>query len=161
MTVPWPTFLNGKQLDELDGELIESLRSDGRKSYRKIAAEVGVPEATVRKRVKRLLDEGLIQVVAIPALRNDVSNVVGSVRLTVEGRDPSDIADELSTWDEVIWIALGVGRTPVLVELIGEDIEAIGESFQKLFTVAGVSSAEPVVLSEVRKQLYIGPLRIR
>ena len=43
-------------IDQLDLDIIEYLQADGRVSYSLIAREVEVPEATVRYRVKRLLD---------------------------------------------------------------------------------------------------------
>ncbi|MDE2436305.1 MAG: AsnC family transcriptional regulator, partial [Sphingomonadales bacterium] len=47
-------------LDHLDRQLIETLSSDARVSNRKIASELGVTEGTVRGRIKRLQQDGLI-----------------------------------------------------------------------------------------------------
>lgn len=53
------------QLDELDRKLIEVLSHDARVSNRKIAADLGVTEGTVRGRIKRLQQEKLIAFTAI------------------------------------------------------------------------------------------------
>ncbi|HOB33285.1 MAG TPA: AsnC family transcriptional regulator, partial [Verrucomicrobiota bacterium] len=55
-------------LDELDRQLIEQLARDARVSNRKIAAALGVTEGTVRGRIKRLQQDGLIAFTAITGL---------------------------------------------------------------------------------------------
>lgn len=52
-------------LDALDHQLIDLLARDARVSNRKIAAELGVTEGTVRGRIKRLQQDGLIAFTAI------------------------------------------------------------------------------------------------
>lgn len=47
-------------LDDLDQRIIALLRADGRMSFRKVAAAVGVTDSTVRSRVARLENEGMI-----------------------------------------------------------------------------------------------------
>jgi Lrp/AsnC family transcriptional regulator for asnA, asnC and gidA len=51
--------------DDLEVELISRLRKDGRKSNRELARELGYSEATVRRRVRSLIDEGHIKIVAL------------------------------------------------------------------------------------------------
>ncbi len=52
-------------LDALDQNIIMALEDDGRRPYRDIARELGVAEATVRARVSRLVDGGLIRITAV------------------------------------------------------------------------------------------------
>src|SRR5881392_3395958 len=54
-----------RRTDELDQRIIEALQSNGRESFRAIAARVGVSEATVRARYARLCDDEILQVVAV------------------------------------------------------------------------------------------------
>ncbi|KHS44533.1 Lrp/AsnC family transcriptional regulator [Novosphingobium subterraneum] len=53
------------QTDELDRQIAEALADDARLSFRKIAADLGVTEGTVRGRVKRLQTAGLLKLVPI------------------------------------------------------------------------------------------------
>ena len=48
----------GTPLDEVSRQLVEALQEDGRRSYAALAQDVGLSEAAVRQRVKRLLDDG-------------------------------------------------------------------------------------------------------
>ena len=53
-------------MDELDGKIIAMLERDGRASNARIARDVGVSEGTVRRRLKRLINEQIINVIALP-----------------------------------------------------------------------------------------------
>ena len=53
-------------MDELDRKIIIILEKDGRAANATIAREVGVSEGTVRRRLKRLIGDEIIKVVAFP-----------------------------------------------------------------------------------------------
>ena len=53
------------QLDELSKAIIEKLQQDGRRSYAGIGKAVGLSEAAVRQRVQRMVDAGVMQIVAV------------------------------------------------------------------------------------------------
>ena len=53
------------QLDEMSKAIIENLQQDGRRSYAGIGKAVGLSEAAVRQRVQRLIDTGVMQIVAV------------------------------------------------------------------------------------------------
>ena len=55
-------------MDELDRKIIGLLQMDGRASNAKIAREVGVSEGTVRRRLRRLIQEDVVKVIAVPNL---------------------------------------------------------------------------------------------
>ena len=54
-----------QRVDELDRKIIEALQENGRESFRRIAARLGVSEGTIRARYARLTNEGILQVVAV------------------------------------------------------------------------------------------------
>ena len=60
-------------LDSLDRKIITRLQRDGRRAYGAIAEEIGLSEAAVRRRVQRLKDSGVMQIVAItdPSIGTD------------------------------------------------------------------------------------------
>src|SRR6476646_10475033 len=53
------------QLDELSKQIVEKLQQDGRRSYAGIGKAVGLSEAAVRQRVQRMVDAGVMQIVAV------------------------------------------------------------------------------------------------
>jgi DNA-binding Lrp family transcriptional regulator len=60
-----PTNHTEARLDDVSKAIIEQLQEDGRQSYATIAKQVGLSEAAVRQRVQRLLDSGVMQIVAV------------------------------------------------------------------------------------------------
>ena len=94
-------------MDELDREILSILRRDARRPYTEIADEVGTSEGTVRNRVDRLTDEGVIE-------RFTVSTRTGNITAMVEisadvNVNTSDISDRMADWDEVdfVWQVSG------------------------------------------------------
>lgn len=146
-------------LDPLDTQLMELLRANGRESFRQLSVLTGAPEATVRKRVRRLLDDHKVQIVAVPAIRQGNQLHIASVRLAVSGREPAEIAEEISQWPETAWVAVGFGTRPVLAEVVGHDRSDLWDVVSRMYTVAGVSEVEQTVLTKTYKQLYAGPTR--
>ncbi|NJE47873.1 AsnC family transcriptional regulator, partial [Thermococcus sp. GR7] len=54
-------MMNKEELDTLDRSILRILQEDGRASYSEIARRIGVPESTVRLRVKKLVERGVIR----------------------------------------------------------------------------------------------------
>ena len=79
-------------LDDVNKQIIEQLQRDGRMSYAALAKVVGLSEAAVRQRVQRLLDNGVMQIVAVtdPLTLGFARQVM--VGLKVEG-DMRSVAD--------------------------------------------------------------------
>ena len=108
-----------RRVDELDRRIIEALQENGRESFRRIAARLGVSEATVRARYARLVSEGILQVVA-------VTNPLGLgfdqalVGLKTSG-PPGDVADELARWQEVDYVVVTAGQFDLVVEIVASD----------------------------------------
>src|SRR5947207_14480840 len=67
-------------LDRIDQSIIEALQKNGRASFRRIAADIGISEATVRARYGRLCDDDVLQVTGVTnplGLRSGARPVVG------------------------------------------------------------------------------------
>ena len=62
---PTGTSARSAQLDAVDKQIIERLQEDGRLPYTRLAAAVGLSEAAVRQRVQRLVESGVMQIVAV------------------------------------------------------------------------------------------------
>ena len=63
-----PNIVENKTMDELDRKIIALLQLDGRASNAKIAREVGVSEGTVRRRLRKLVLDDVVRIIAVPNL---------------------------------------------------------------------------------------------
>src|SRR3954447_10125918 len=107
-------------LDDVSRAIIEQLQEDGRRPYARIATAVGLSEAAVRQRVQRLLDAGVMQVVAV----TDPMQVGFSRQAMVSIRtssDPREVADAVAAFPEVDYVVITAGSVDVLVEVVCED----------------------------------------
>jgi len=83
-------------IDRLDQELVWELQKSGRRSYVDLAKLLGASETTIRNRVRRLLNEGVIRISAIPDLEALGYGFVGIVGLQVRLVDLRAVADQLA-----------------------------------------------------------------
>ena len=141
-----------RRVDELDRRIIEALQENGRESFRRIAARLGVSEGTVRARYARLTSEGILQVVA-------VTNPLGLgfeqalIGVKTSG-PPSEVADQISRWPEADYVVVTAGQFDLVVELVASDRRGLLELTNRLRALAGVVSTETFFYLEMWKQLY-------
>ncbi|HSA35615.1 MAG TPA: Lrp/AsnC family transcriptional regulator [Methanomassiliicoccales archaeon] len=86
-------------IDHLDDKIIEILKKDSRRPFVEIANELEVSEGTIRSRVKKLFEEGIIQAFTIKTSSKNVKALV-EVKIDVNV-NTSDIADQIASFEGV------------------------------------------------------------
>lgn len=86
-------------IDHLDDKIIEILKKDSRRPFVEIANELDVSEGTIRSRVKKLFEEGIIQAFTIKTSSKNVKALV-EVKIDVNV-NTSDIADQIASFEGV------------------------------------------------------------
>lgn len=104
------------QLDSVDRQIVSILQQDGRTSNVEIARQVGVSEATVRKRLDRLLGDGVMRITAVPNAAKVGFPTVTFVTLDVDLSYLDQIADRLGRLPEVRSIYYATGENDLVVE---------------------------------------------
>ena len=133
-------------MDGLDSSIIEILRGEGRASNAGIARQVGVSEGTVRRRLKRLIDEEYIQVVALPDPIKMGLNSEALVGVQVDSDKVDEVADELAGLRGVGWVAVTTGPYDLFAWVTLESAEALGIFLRaELGTIPGVRRSETFV----------------
>lgn len=141
-------------LDDANRAIIEALQRDGRVAYGTIAEQVGLSEAAVRRRVQRLRDAGVMQIVAVtdPLQLGFYRQAMVGVR--VDG-DVRLVAEKLSELDEVDYVVMCAGSFDLLVEVVCEDDDALFRLLNDSFrSVPGVRGTESFVYLKLAKQTY-------
>jgi Lrp/AsnC family transcriptional regulator for asnA, asnC and gidA len=108
-------------LDEIDHQLIGLLQRDGRASYAELAPAVGLSAPAVRQRVQRLVEGGVVQIVAVTdplALGLPVMALVG---IRVSG-DALMVADALGAIERVIYVVVTGGSYDLFAEVVCRDM---------------------------------------
>jgi len=144
----------GSGVDDVGKRLIEELQQDGRRSYAALAKTVGLSEAAVRQRVQRMVDSGLMQVVAVTDPLQVGFHRQAMIGLRVEG-DLVRVADELAKIDEVDYVVITAGSFDILLELVCEDDDHLLRVLsERIRVLPGVRDTETFVYLKLTKQTY-------
>lgn len=149
---PLPT--SHTPLDDISRAIIEQLRQDGRRSYAAIGKAIGLSEAAVRQRVQRLLDTGVVQIVAVTDPLQVGYTRQAMVGLRADG-DLAGLADALAALPEVDYVVITAGSFDVLVEIVCQDDDDLLRLVNgSIRSMPGVRETETFVYLRLHKQPF-------
>ncbi|MDP9368718.1 MAG: Lrp/AsnC family transcriptional regulator [Chloroflexota bacterium] len=126
-------------VDNLDRSILQLLHRNGRLPYSEIARELGSNEATVRKRVERLLRDGVCEIIGVSnpyRLGLETHVLIG---LEVDLRMLDAIAEQLAAMEELSYVACASGEYDIVVVGVFEsDAELYRFLSQKLAAIEGI-----------------------
>ena len=130
------------------------MQEDGRRSYAAIATAVGLSEAAVRQRVQKLIDGGVVQIVAVTDPLHVGFQRQAMVGIKVRG-DIGPVAEAVSAIPEVDYVVTTAGSFDLLAEVVCEDDAHLLEVIShRMRTLPGVAETETFVYLELNKQHY-------
>ena len=148
-----PRITVGRDLDDKDLQIIAALQINGRTSYADLATGIDLSQAAIRLRVNRLLDSGVVEIVAITDPLSIGFTVQAMVGVTVDG-DIEALSDEIGAREYAVYVVLTSGRFDLLVEVLCADNEHLLEVMSDLRALDGVSSVEAHTYLRLTKQTY-------
>ncbi|NHN59748.1 MULTISPECIES: Lrp/AsnC family transcriptional regulator [Halorussus] len=112
-------------MDELDRDILSILRRDARKPYTEIAEEVGTSEGTVRNRVERMTDEGVIE-------RFTVATQTGNVKAMIEldvavDVNTSSLSRRVADWEQVDFVWQVSGEEDIVLVVDAADTQSVNQ----------------------------------
>jgi Lrp/AsnC family transcriptional regulator, regulator for asnA, asnC and gidA len=141
-------------LDDADKAIVELLQQDGRLSYTRIAAAVGLSEAAVRTRVQRLITDNVVQVVGVTDPLRLGFRRQAMVGVKTEG-DIETVADTLAAIPEIDYVVFVSGSYDLLFEIVCEDDEHLLSLLNdKIRTIPGVRTTDTYTYLRLHKQTY-------
>ena len=141
-------------LDEMSKAIVEKLQQDGRRSYAAIGKSVGLSEAAVRQRVQRLVDSGVMQIVAVTDPMQLGFARQAMIGIHCQG-DTTKVAEKIADIDAVTYVVLTAGTFDAIVEVVCEDdAELLDLLNTEIRAVPGVTSTETLVYLKLVKQQY-------
>lgn len=141
-------------LDPIDRAIILALQGDGRMSYARLAEEVGLSQPAVRQRVNKLIETGVMEVVAITDPLRLGFHIHADLGLKVLG-DPRPIVEALRALPEVVYLRYTAGRFEIMAEVL---FETSGELHAfvngRLREIPGIDQVETFILLERVKETH-------
>jgi len=143
------------RLDETDRAIISRLQYDGRVPFTDIAAEIGISEGTVRRRVKQLIEGGVLQVVGIVEPQFLGWNAAAMIGVAVQAGQVDAVAHEIAQFPEVSYLFMASGGFDLFIEVYCKDMDHFVSFLnQKLQQVPGVHRTETFMILKMYKLSY-------
>lgn len=131
------------QVDDLDLQLIEMLSRDARVSNRKVASELGVTEGTVRGRIKRLQQDGLISFTAITSFSMAQNSRLAFISIQAEINRVREIAEEIALLPTINAVMVTLGQFNILALSLFDELEQLAETASdRILDIRGVHHVE-------------------
>ena len=143
----------GSQIDDTDRAIIEGLQVDGRIPYTRLGASVGLSEAAVRQRVQRMIDGGIMQVVAVTNPLSSGLRRMAMVGVRTEG-PTDDIAKALQAMADIDYLVVTAGSFDFLAEVVVSDDGRLLDLTNRIRSVPGVQSTETFIYLDLVKQTF-------
>jgi Lrp/AsnC family transcriptional regulator for asnA, asnC and gidA len=143
------------EIDDTDVEIIRHLQIDGRMPFTRIAAELGLSEGAVRRRVNRLTRNGLLQIVAIVEPQFLGWGAAGMIGVSVQPGRVDAVAEQIAPLPEVTYLFMVSGEFDLFVEVYCRDRDHfVSFLSQKLQQIPGVVQTRAFMILKMHKLSY-------
>ncbi|MBU1343739.1 MAG: Lrp/AsnC family transcriptional regulator [Proteobacteria bacterium] len=146
---------NKIKIDAVDSQMIVLLQNDGRISNTAIAKKLGIAESTVRTRLKRLIDNKIVQIVAVSSPFDLGFQVAGNFKISIDLKKKDSIMQELVAIKELWYVVLTTGGTDVDADFIApsfEDLQTL--IFEKINKIDGINKIETSLIMQYGKHKF-------
>ncbi len=145
-------------LDQLDLRIIRSLNQDGRKPFKTIAEELDVSDATIRKRVKRMQDDGVIKKFMVLLDYRLMGKVVKAfIGLKISPANIQSVVEKLECLADVHVLYRTTGSSDLFLEVIFSDLDELNSFLASELNINGIIETEVnVVIGPYKRCPYTG-----
>ena len=145
-------------IDQLDMRIIGSLTGNGRKPYKTIAQELGVSDSTVRKRIGRMIEEGIIKEFNVLLDYHALGRIIKAfIGLRVHPPRLKGIVEHLQENPDVQVLYRTTGDVDLFVEVIFRDMEELNGFLESELNLDGITgTVVTVVIGPYKRCPYTG-----
>lgn len=145
-----------KMIDAHDEAIIAHLREDGRMNIRTLADKIGLNEATVRSRIRRLENSGMMRVVARIDQGAAGFPLTCLAGMRIKGRSIKEVTADLEKIDQIISIVSVIGGNDIEVNIIARNHDELYDILNhQIPAIAGVISVESAMVVKMHKYVQI------
>lgn len=144
------------KINNIDYKIIELLIDNGRLSSADIARKIGgITQRAIRYRIKRLIDESVIKICAIPNPKAFGFSVIADVWLEVDSNSILMVAQKMTEFECVSYVACSIGETDVSIQVVGHDTNEIYDFVTNVIgKVPGVRKTTISIVPLILKDVY-------
>ena len=142
-------------LDEIDQQIMEALRKDGRTPFAQIAEQLGVSPGMIRMRFNRLVEMELLKVVAITNPLRMGYEAMAMIGIRTDGKKMIEVAEQVAKLDEVVYLIVTSGRFDIMAEVFCQDhADLLRFITEKLYRIEGGRDTECFLQLKIVKEVY-------
>ncbi len=141
-------------IDKVDSRIIHLLKQNGRMRNTEMAKRLDISETAIRKRLQRLLENEIIQIVAIVNHRKIGYDIEGNIKIKIDTKKTEQIAQKLEAIDTLWYIALLTGGADFDVEFSVKSQGDLKDLLAVINNIDGVLKAEPSLRLQLVKNRY-------
>ena len=141
-------------IDEVDSKIIHLLKQNGRMRNTEMAKTLKISETSIRKRLQRLFDNEIIQIVAIVNQRKIGYDIEGNIKIKIDTKKTEQIIQKLEAIDALWYIALLTGGADFDVEFNVKSQRDLKDLLANINNIDGVINAEPSFRLQLVKNRY-------
>jgi Lrp/AsnC family transcriptional regulator, regulator for asnA, asnC and gidA len=143
------------RLDVTERRMVELLQRDGRLTVADLARTLGVTRVTARRKLKRLLADGIVRVVATVDPFDVGYETPVIIGLKVERGKLDEVAERLSSLPQVRYIGASTGRVDLIIEVVTRTNQDLAEFLlSELAEIDGIMDSETNLIVRIYKQSW-------
>lgn len=144
-----------KTISRTDCQIIRLLQNDGRISNTTIAEKLGISEATVRTRLRRLIEDKVIQIVAVSNPLKLGFEIVGLINIQIDIKKADNVIKELKNLKELWYIVVTTGSSDINVEFNLKSLDELHVLlFEKINKIDGIIRTDTALIMQFIKRQY-------
>ncbi|WP_321494900.1 AsnC family transcriptional regulator [uncultured Desulfobacter sp.] len=141
-------------LDDIDSKIINLLKKNGRMPNTEVAAVVNLSETAIRNRVKRLIDDEIIQIVAVVNPRKIGYELEGNIKIKTNPQKNNQIKKKLLELSCIWYLAHLAGAFDFDMEFHAKSQEELRDLIEAVNQIDGILGTEISIRIELLKNRY-------
>ncbi len=142
--------------DKIDVKIVNLLLEDGRMPASEVARRLGdISERAVRYRIDKMVDAGVISISAVAKPQAFGLTTIADIWMEVESDRIVEVAKKMAAFDNVSYVACGIGESDVSIQIVAKDT---AEIYQFVTEVArktpGVRKTTTSIVPLIIKDVY-------
>ena len=143
------------QIDELDRKILQRLKDYGRISFVTLADERGVSEGSIRKRLRKLEENEVLNITGVTDPFKIGLDTVAFIWLKIERSRLESVINELSQIEQIRYLVITTGTYDAVAMAVLPNRERLIQLLNKqLGQIPGVQGTETSIVLEIHKQVY-------
>ena len=142
--------------DKIDIKIVNLLLEDGRMPAAEISRRMGdISERAVRYRIDRMVNDGVIHISAVARPQAFGLTTIADIWLEVESDRILEVAKKMAEFDNVSYVACGIGESDVSIQIVAKDTAEIYQFVTEVVRkVAGVRKTTTSIVPLIIKDVY-------